>query len=158
MKKGWLSDQAWQAVQQKLPICCVDVLLTKRARSGISAVGLIHRHTPHQGCRWCASARSSIPDSMRLPLCFRLAFGDQSRRKARHWIFGGLISNGCRAQRPLVSVSKKWSRNASGASPERESFARCHAGAHFRGLSRQSPGIPAINERRMLFGITETSI
>ncbi len=53
MKKGWLSDQAWQAVQQKLPICCVDVLLTKRARSGISAVGLIHRHTPHQGCRWC---------------------------------------------------------------------------------------------------------
>src|SRR5258708_4629581 len=53
MKKGWLSDQEWHAAQQKLPICCVDVLLTKKARSGISAVGLIYRHTPHQGRRWC---------------------------------------------------------------------------------------------------------
>lgn len=46
----------WRRIQQSVPICCADVLvlqLAGKSRKSIQNVGLIFRHTPHQGDRWC---------------------------------------------------------------------------------------------------------
>jgi ADP-ribose pyrophosphatase YjhB (NUDIX family) len=53
MKKGWLPEPRWHEIQRQVPITCLDLLLTRRSRVGIFAVGLIYRETPHQGRRWC---------------------------------------------------------------------------------------------------------
>jgi ADP-ribose pyrophosphatase YjhB (NUDIX family) len=52
-KKGWLPEKEWKAIQQRIPISCVDVLLTRTSRGGQSEVGLILREAPLEGRRWC---------------------------------------------------------------------------------------------------------
>ena len=53
MRSEWLSEEDWRAVQQRVPIPCVDVLPVRKGRAGMHEVGLIFRDTPHQGQRWC---------------------------------------------------------------------------------------------------------
>jgi ADP-ribose pyrophosphatase YjhB (NUDIX family) len=49
----WLTDDEWLRVQNCLPITCVDVLPFRLDKNKIQQFGLILRHTPHQGDRWC---------------------------------------------------------------------------------------------------------
>lgn len=49
----WLPDDEWHRVQKSLPITCVDVLPVQLRQGKVAGVGLILRHTPHQGPRWC---------------------------------------------------------------------------------------------------------
>lgn len=53
MEEGRLSKRNWQAIQRRVPVSTVDVLLIRKGTSGNSEVGLIWRDTPHQGHRWC---------------------------------------------------------------------------------------------------------
>src|ERR1700722_12415787 len=52
-KKGWLPEKEWKAIQRRIPISCVDVLLTRTSRGGQSEIGLILREAPLEGRRWC---------------------------------------------------------------------------------------------------------
>jgi ADP-ribose pyrophosphatase YjhB (NUDIX family) len=50
----WLGDEAWAAVQQAVPIACVDLLPFRPAGPGTSEVGLVRRATPFgPDPRWC---------------------------------------------------------------------------------------------------------
>lgn len=50
----WVEDEEWNRIQQLVPIVCVDILPVELSASGaISRIGLIQRHTPHEGDRWC---------------------------------------------------------------------------------------------------------
>jgi ADP-ribose pyrophosphatase YjhB (NUDIX family) len=49
----WLPDEHWKRIQGSMPIICVDVLPIQQDDKEIRTVGLIKRHTPHQGIRWC---------------------------------------------------------------------------------------------------------
>ena len=51
--RQWLSEEDWCAVQQRVPIVCIDVLPIREGMEGTHEVGLIFRETPHQGKRWC---------------------------------------------------------------------------------------------------------
>ncbi|MGH9548824.1 MAG: DUF4916 domain-containing protein [Terriglobales bacterium] len=53
MRSEWLSEENWRAVQQRVPIACVDVLPVRKGRGGMHEVGLIFRETPYEGQRWC---------------------------------------------------------------------------------------------------------
>ena len=50
----WLDETTWHQVQELVPIACVDIIpLRTPASSDSMSIGLIRRHTPHQGERWC---------------------------------------------------------------------------------------------------------
>jgi ADP-ribose pyrophosphatase YjhB (NUDIX family) len=49
--RAWLSENDWHLVQKSVPIACADVLPIRDTAKGIE-IGLIYRHTPHQGTRW----------------------------------------------------------------------------------------------------------
>lgn len=50
----WINDKEWARLQQLLPIVCVDILPIVCSPSGeINRIGLIKRHTPHEGDKWC---------------------------------------------------------------------------------------------------------
>jgi ADP-ribose pyrophosphatase YjhB (NUDIX family) len=51
----YLPAAQWRTIQQTVPVCCVDVLVLRfhPGKKSPAAVGLISRHTPHQGVRWC---------------------------------------------------------------------------------------------------------
>lgn len=49
----WIPEEEYQRIQKTLPIACVDILPIKVDEGVVSMVGLIKRHTPHQGDRWC---------------------------------------------------------------------------------------------------------
>jgi len=51
-KDAWLPEGEWRALQQRIPVPCVDVLPVRK-RDGKIEMGLIYRATPHQGRRWC---------------------------------------------------------------------------------------------------------
>jgi ADP-ribose pyrophosphatase YjhB (NUDIX family) len=66
MEKEWLSESAWRAVQQRIPITCVDVLPVRGKTADSYEVGLILRDTPHQGQRWCLiGGRLLLNESLR---------------------------------------------------------------------------------------------
>ena len=48
-----LSDYLWKTIQGSVPIACVDVLPYRMLPDGTAQLGLILRHTPSQGERWC---------------------------------------------------------------------------------------------------------
>ncbi len=54
-ERVWLSDEDWADAQRRLPIACVDALPVRLSGKGanIQSVGLILRHTPAEGDRWC---------------------------------------------------------------------------------------------------------
>lgn len=53
MNGTWIEDSEWNRIQRLLPIVCVDVLALRVGAEGPTSAGLILRHTPHQGDRWC---------------------------------------------------------------------------------------------------------
>jgi len=55
MSDGWIPDEEWEHIQHVLPIVCVDVLAVRHAAptDRLAEVGLIWRHTPDRGPRWC---------------------------------------------------------------------------------------------------------
>lgn len=52
---GWIPDSLWAAVQDSVPIVCVDVIPVRRDSSGaVARVGLIRRRVPFAaGVMWC---------------------------------------------------------------------------------------------------------
>jgi ADP-ribose pyrophosphatase YjhB (NUDIX family) len=65
-KNGWLSANEWKAIQKRVPISCVDVLLIRTPRKGRLEVGLILREGPYRGRRWClVGGRFLLNESMR---------------------------------------------------------------------------------------------
>ena len=53
---GWLSDADWKRVRETVPVCCVDILPTRRVSSvGTEAfkIGLILRDAMEIAPRWC---------------------------------------------------------------------------------------------------------
>lgn len=53
MSALWIEDAEWSRIQRLIPIVCVDVLALRAGSKGYTSAGLILRHTPHQGDRWC---------------------------------------------------------------------------------------------------------
>lgn len=53
MTGQWIEESEWERIQRTIPIVCVDVLALGARGNRFTSAGLILRHTPHQGDRWC---------------------------------------------------------------------------------------------------------
>lgn len=52
-ESAWVDAQTWEAVQQAVPILCVDLLPTRLAADSEWQIGLIKRQTPFGRPMWC---------------------------------------------------------------------------------------------------------